>query len=63
MIWLLLACKGDPTQDSQGGLEPICVDDASWSAGTRAFTNATESWELDSLAATGIRISAVDLST
>ncbi|HJN76343.1 MAG TPA: CRTAC1 family protein [Myxococcota bacterium] len=60
MIWLLLACKGDPTQDSQGGLEPICVDDASWSAGTRAFTNATESWELDSLAATGIRISAVD---
>ena len=59
MIWLLLACKDDPAKDSQG-LEPICVEDSSWSAGTRAFENASSTWGLDVLEPNGVRVSAVD---
>ncbi|MCP4809962.1 MAG: CRTAC1 family protein [Proteobacteria bacterium] len=58
MMWLLahLACTDEPAKDSALVCEPGADYD-----GTTAFVEASAAWGLEDLAATGVRIDAVDV--
>jgi hypothetical protein len=58
LFLLLIACNKDQVEES--GLPAICNDGSAWATGEQAFLEGTADWGLESIAPSGVRVSAVD---
>ena len=58
LFFLLIACNKDPVEET--GLPAICSDGNQWAPGEQAFAEGTADWGLETLAPSGVRVSAVD---